>query len=229
MFASVHEQPRRSKRDMVAAVSGDIENARLAGRNTLEYTRDGTRYLVLHETTILALHANGSFDINTGGWNTITTRARLNEFLPEGWHVYTTQGDIFLRNRRTDSAMLFRNRISVGSRGGIGSDYTEKAAARAKRDVDAYMQVYKREGLPKAEDSGGDPWIMGAAVEASVMRDWVKSRYRFRLIFILAERHAGMSDVGVSMMLSSVDQRGGKLNGHEIQRIRKYVKHCLAH
>lgn len=43
--------------------------------------------LRFHRTDILTFDRNGLVTINTGGWRTVTTKDRLNKFLPEGFHV----------------------------------------------------------------------------------------------------------------------------------------------
>lgn len=43
--------------------------------------------LVLHETPIMTLYPDGDVTVCMGGWNTPTTRKRLNDYLPYGWQI----------------------------------------------------------------------------------------------------------------------------------------------
>ena len=36
----------------------------------------------LHNTIVVEIHADGSYTLNSGGWRTVTTKARMNEFCP---------------------------------------------------------------------------------------------------------------------------------------------------
>ena len=56
--------------------------------------------LRLHDTDVLRIHPDG-WEINSGGWRTVTTRQRLNDFGPVGitqrdwaWYVGTPTGDV---------------------------------------------------------------------------------------------------------------------------------------
>lgn len=45
----------------------------------------GIRY---HDTVIVRYARDGAVYLNTGGWRTVTTKARLNQFTPVGLSVY---------------------------------------------------------------------------------------------------------------------------------------------
>lgn len=49
--------------------------------------------LKLHNTIIVRYHRDGTFTINTGGWNTVTTKSWINKvLLPNNFRVYTNRG-----------------------------------------------------------------------------------------------------------------------------------------
>ena len=67
-------------------------NVRKVGNNTLLLRfPNGNVALRLHNTHILVFHPNGTVQVNTGGWRTVTTKARINEYLP--CHAGLTQKD----------------------------------------------------------------------------------------------------------------------------------------
>lgn len=43
---------------------------------------DNSIGIQLHGTQVVVLYPDGSFSLYTGGWNTVTTRARINAFAP---------------------------------------------------------------------------------------------------------------------------------------------------
>lgn len=36
----------------------------------------------LHNTVVVRIHSDGTYTLNSGGWRTVTTKARINEFCP---------------------------------------------------------------------------------------------------------------------------------------------------
>lgn len=79
-----------------------IRHKRIAP-NTLEYIRpDGVRVIKLHRTDIIEFHPEFIL-LNTGGWQTITTKDRMNKFIGHNiriyqqnsiWTVYTAQEQV---------------------------------------------------------------------------------------------------------------------------------------
>lgn len=82
-------------------------------RRFVEEGRDGSRrriahetYAVLHEdrvgivyhaTEVVSVHADGSYTLNSGGYRTATTKARMGEFTPDGVSVYQSKHEWFVR------------------------------------------------------------------------------------------------------------------------------------
>jgi hypothetical protein len=83
---------------MVAGVKADgieFTNARMIGHSTLEYTRtDGVRVIRFHRTDVAFHNPDGSVTVTTGGFETTTTKRRINENLPYG-SVYSERGTLF--------------------------------------------------------------------------------------------------------------------------------------
>jgi hypothetical protein len=232
---------KRSKRSMAAAV-GNPPEVKLIDRNTIEYVDQwGSRRIRLHNTDILVFPKAGGFTIDTGGFNTVTTRDRLNKFLPAGWLVFTDKGTIYLSNIHRDddswSGTLptgFVRTVEVDAKGHAHSDSVEGDREAEKRKIDAYMKAWAKRGLPTADESKGDPWIAllqdssnRHKVDREIMLDWVDSQYVFRGLYGLALAYAGMSETGIGWSLDSVDSKGGKLSKYELSRIRRYVRACL--
>lgn len=226
----VHKQPRQSKRSMLAQLHEQPAQARLAARNTLDYTLpNGDRVIRLHQTDILTIYDPGSrglllsrFRIFTNGWNTVTTRARLNEFLPAGFQVYTRKGVMCL------NGTPFRQEVEVMMNGTIRSDIAAGDETVLAKKIDAYMREWRKKGLPTVEESGGDPWVISQPkVSHGVMLDWIESKYVFRLMYGLALEYAGVPDTGIGYYHHWADQRDGKLERIDYSRIRRYIRACL--
>jgi hypothetical protein len=75
---------------------------KLANNTYLERNSfDPTIAVVLHRTDIITLYPDGNVKLNTGGWNTVTTRDRLNRFCPDSVSVHSERGVCFLNHRST--------------------------------------------------------------------------------------------------------------------------------
>jgi hypothetical protein len=55
----------------------------------------------LHNTEIIRFYPDGRVRVNTGGWNTITTRDRLNRFMPACLTVHSERNVCFLSHKST--------------------------------------------------------------------------------------------------------------------------------
>ena len=75
---------------------------RSIGHNTVVHRKsDGTIAILFHSTNVVIFHQDGRITFNTGGWWSVTTKVRLNEFSPcsvwsEGdgdWAIMGPTGD----------------------------------------------------------------------------------------------------------------------------------------
>lgn len=240
MFNSVHNQPRLSKRAIIDALpdrQANITKSKLPARNTLDYTDvHGVRRIRLHDTDILTFEPDGGpVTIDTGGWNTHTTRSRLNRFLPKGYYVFTAKGRIHLSHREHSTAHTpFLRTITFEPGGGfIVPDIAPDKLNEDKRAIDAYMKAWREHELPEPEP--GDPWMFaqsGPKVSEEIMRDWVESKYIMFPMFKLAMNYAGVPDEGVRLHfhIAKHDEANGRCRGFNINgRVRRYIRACLGY
>jgi len=54
----------------------------------------------LHSTDVITFFEDGRIEVSTGGWDTVTTRDRINSYLPKPWHVYGERNSTILSNYR---------------------------------------------------------------------------------------------------------------------------------
>jgi hypothetical protein len=143
-------------------------NDRLSGRNSerrkvdnntyLERRQEGKIAIRLHSTDIIIFHPSGDIELNTGGWQTVTTKDRLNEFLP-GWRVWSNKGVWYVGiNGNTfpyaDGMILHED----GTVDGQGEDPSgvAKLKRRIAKFAKEYMEAFVRGEVPAP--SGGDCW-----------------------------------------------------------------------
>jgi len=73
-----------------------ILSSKLVKNNTrLTTYKNGDKVLRLHNTDIIKWQGN-KIILNSGGWDTLTTRARFNEFLPEQVRIFRKNGKTFV-------------------------------------------------------------------------------------------------------------------------------------
>lgn len=218
-------EDRRTKAQMVAQIDGGVDRSTMPAWNTLDYVKSGVRYIVYNDTTILTFLRSGGFIVHTGGWNTMSTRRKLNHFLPAGYSVETYRSNPYLHT--SASSTLFKNTITVGPRGSIKSDYTEVEMKADRCTLNTYMRNFKTYGLPSAECH--EPDITSDDMCRETMELWVVLGCRYRLVYKFAMGYHGVSWDSLIHYLHDVDRRDGKLSDFELGRMRRYVKHCLAH
>jgi hypothetical protein len=76
-------------------------DSRKVGNNTyLERINSETVGVRLHNTHVVTIHADGSYMLNSGGWRTVTTKSRINDYAPA--RVTQRAGEWFVRHDGID-------------------------------------------------------------------------------------------------------------------------------
>lgn len=120
-------------------------------------------YLRLHSTRIIAWKPDNSIVLNSGGWRTVTTKARLNDYMPFG-RLYTEKGIWYyaLGNdeyKFEDGMILKEDRTVLGAK--LRDKKADSAARKEKKTVAKYCREYVEKlfaGKIPAP-SGGDCWF----------------------------------------------------------------------
>lgn len=73
-----------------------VDNNTLLVRDTV----DNTIAVRFHATDIITIYSDDMLVVDNGGWQTVTTLARLNDWLPSGWGIYTHKGTWYWQNYR---------------------------------------------------------------------------------------------------------------------------------
>lgn len=219
----------------------EIIKSRLVAKNTLRYTmfpEPGihAESIVYHKTRILVLTYDNQYKarpllsvmVNTNGYNTVSTRDRLNEFLPSGWNVHTEKGFMFVRT----PAGTFPHVDGATYDGATGKPHkpelhkdSRAVAVALKRKIDKFCRALDSEGFP--EPCAGDPWVFDwnpRAVGEHVLLDWLDSCYVNGSLIVNALRRKGLTDTGISMAYHDMKE-GRKSWSPRIKRaVRDYFK-----
>lgn len=58
-------------------------NRRKVGNNTYaEILQDNSVSITLHSTDVVTIHEDGTYTLRSGGWQTLTTKDRINQYSP---------------------------------------------------------------------------------------------------------------------------------------------------
>lgn len=132
----------------------------------------------LHNTDVLTFHTDGTMTLDSGGWRTVTTKERLNRYLPTGLNVWSDRGTWKLYSgdypdRRVAAEFFDGMRITPEGEVLNGIPQEEMDAyhaekARVEREVKGYIDGFldalrSEEGLPLP--SGGDCWYCALVTE----------------------------------------------------------------
>lgn len=206
-------------RFLAAGRTAPSRERRKIGNNTwLE--RRGTDIAVrYHATDIITLHSAGTVTLATGGWFTVTTKARLNDFLfRHGITVVSVRGDWFLSVNGQRYPFYDGVRFDLASPLFVGSD--ELDAQRRKNDetyaaIKRFVRKLTPERWAEIKDdaekngAGGDCWfcLFGFSEDLEHLHSHVEEDYHHFTLVARAFEDARYGPVAVWILdLRSVRQ-----------------------
>jgi len=74
---------------------GKPTNVKKIAKNTLEIIKDNVRIIRYYDTNILTFK-NNTITLNSGGWETSSTKRRINEHLPSDVYIFTKNYEWFI-------------------------------------------------------------------------------------------------------------------------------------
>ena len=147
----------------IMADAGPHERAHIIANNTVEYHRaNGDRVVRLHHTNIITECArNGALVLNSGSWQSVTTKERLNRYLDS--HGPTRYGSIY----SIDSLWFinwhgkeypFTDGVTLYPNGRVTHAGNHRNLKKLKAQINAFCKkVEALDELPKP--SSGDCWF----------------------------------------------------------------------
>lgn len=152
---------RHTKKEIMAGVE-DVVKSEIIENNTIRYHKsDGTVVIRLHFTDIVTFHPDDSITLNSGGWQTLTTKDRMNKFSP--FLLYQEKNIWYVVNNYNGKGQtyVFADGIRFyldGTVKGEGED--PKVYVKLNKDINKYVKgfmtalINKKIGLP----TKGDCW-----------------------------------------------------------------------
>jgi hypothetical protein len=128
--------------------------------NTVEYTRaNGDRVIRLHHTDIVTVKANGDIVLNSGGWQTVTTKDRMNCKAIYPWRIYQMNKIWYVHTG--DNKHVFADGITLHADGTVtGAGPDPKTLDILDKKILAYVKGYMAalDSSKVPAPSNGDCW-----------------------------------------------------------------------
>lgn len=149
--------------------AGRKKTERKISNNTiLHKIDDATVAIKLHQTDIVTIHENGAYTLNSGGWRTVTTKARINEYTPA--RLYQSKNVWYIGSVEYADGIKIDSEGKVVSGGNASSESKRKELlASIKKYIDGFARHIDDKGL--SDPSSGDCWgcLMKTAEGKTVM------------------------------------------------------------
>jgi hypothetical protein len=162
----------RSYAEFAAYIAGarDKQSRKLCNNTYAEKRDSGSIAVRLHRTDVLTFTRRGTVTFNTGGWNTVTTKARINEYAPSVFRVYSDHGILYLcgpRHFNRDKAQHwgFFDGITVNLRNKKPRKEDIRRAAKQERENKERQRMLARQNAQRRRKEKRDARIV-AGIDA---------------------------------------------------------------
>lgn len=148
---------------------GRAKNYRkLTGRSSdMRLLANGDIAIRYHNTDVVTLHADNSATLNSDGYRTMTTKARMNEYAP-GRGISQTNGLWYMSD-----GSLYYDGITVDADGKPAKPRKPAGDEKTKRELDKLVREYVKAFRAQIEEdralpqpSNGDCWFCSMTVES---------------------------------------------------------------
>lgn len=151
---------RRTKKGIMASVES-TDGGKIIDSNTIEYNRaDGSKVIRFHLTDIIVFNPDGSVTLNSGGWQTVTTKDRLNKY--SGFGIFQDKGVWYVSKNHTWSKdIVFADSITLWPDGRVeGAGADPKVYIELNKKINKYVKGFMVALTSRklSAPSGGDCW-----------------------------------------------------------------------
>jgi len=246
----------RQYADLDAKLTGRCSQSRKVANNTyLERRPEGDIAVRLHATDVVTFHPDGTATLNSGGWLTVTTKSRINDYLPGGivlssikgrWYlVYSGHGEYdaegnwhYVPSERRAVPYSDGVTVDLASLDVIGGEAAAEAVKaedsaneKMRKAVAAYVAKTTPEAIVKAfENSAGDCLLCnwsGREVEADHLRLHVDEQYVMYSLTRNAVTERGFMNPDLILHMIYSAAKGGQVDRIYKDSVRKYLRKHL--
>ena len=139
-------------------LTGRNHNGRKLGNNTYAERRGDDIAVRLHSTDVVTFTPDGSIVLDSGGWRTVTTKERMNRYIPAGWILSCASGVWYL-GKHNAGHYRFADGITIHPDDTVTGAAPDTSAVDKvlKKDIAAYAKACA-EAIPLPTPNGGDCW-----------------------------------------------------------------------
>lgn len=182
------------------------------GYSTFEYQRvDGSRIIRYHHTDIIVIYPDSSFRLFDGGWKTVTTKRKMNEFMPSGWSVSSDKGIWYVRK-----AYNFTEKVPYFNGMKLPDDYKPEVHSKLveeqkilRKKINAFVKATIKNGTPLPQPNRGDCWYcrmhdksgvtLGNSTNDDHLLSHIEEHYMHGSLIVNAMRWAGYRNARISL------------------------------
>lgn len=187
------------------------------GHNTYLQRNHSVIDAIYHSTAVVTYSPNGTMQASTGGWQTVTTKDRLNQLLParvwsERGSWYTTGGTRFFDGIRFSDSGQVLNPLPMEDLQRVDK-YNKEMKKSIKEYINGYIDELAIDGLPMP--SNGDCWYCIGMMPDSTdhLLGHLDEKYYVPSLAVNALRETGYKDAGIFIFLDmqpEQDRMGGR-------------------
>jgi hypothetical protein len=135
--------------------------ARIVERNTFERFEDGARIIRLHATDVVSFKRGGRITLNSGGYRTMTTRGRINAYLPSRYAVHTHRGMWTVHDRESGASVPYYDGMTLPNafKARRKADANAKREATLQKQIADFVKLIPIDGSPRIVPSAGDCFV----------------------------------------------------------------------
>jgi len=240
--------------DLDAKLTGRCSKSRKVGNNTYLERRPGGDIAVrLHQTDVVTFHADGTATLDSGGWLTVTTKSRMNDYLPGGislgsvkgrWfltyaghHTYDADGNYLAYVKSERPSVPFADGITIdlasldvidGAPAPVDVVAEDQANKATRKAIDTYLKTTTAEEIVHAFDhAGGDCWACAGIIPDTDPADHLRNHVNDHYVMLSLTRNA-VTERGLrypDVILSSIysDAQRGHVDRWYVDTVRKYL------
>jgi hypothetical protein len=170
--------------------------------------------LKYHQTDVVKFFKNGIIELDTGGWHTMTTKARMNEYLPYGFYVSQKQGIWYVENNGNVYGFKDGVKIDVANNKILNApteteiDKVKKLRKQVNKYANDFINELFAENVPAP--SNGDCWYclmenkegesLGELTESDHIQQHIKEKYYVPSLLVRAIENGGISIAAKSIV-----------------------------
>tara|TARA_Y100000310_G_C20590770_1_gene767861 strand:+ start:211 stop:963 length:753 start_codon:yes stop_codon:yes gene_type:complete len=215
---------------------GNRDSRKLQNNTYLQRRESGAIAVLLHATDVVTFNPDGTTVLNSGGWRTVTTKDRINTYLP--FHRIDQVNHIWYI-----SGKAYSDGMVIGKRGGIQKSASARDLKRQKKLKDAMNKYVDGfiEALLNCEikaPSSGDCWCcsfkdkegktLGELNSSDHIINHFKEKYYVPSLLVNAIKEFSVSPIVESMLHELVIKNNTTIKYEDfIDIFKKQVKDSL--